>query len=403
MLHGKTVVLGVTGGIAAYKAVEVVSRLKKLGADVHVIMTEHATRLIGETTFREMSQNPVVVDMFAPPQRFHVQHIALAKAADVFLVAPATANILAKASYGLADDMLSTTLLATKAPVFFAPAMNAAMWENPVTQENVSRLKQRGCRFIEPGEGWLACGDVGKGRMAEPEQIVEELIHFFQTREDLQGFTLLVTAGGTQEPIDPVRYIGNRSSGKMGYAVASRAAARGAGVILISAPTHLTPPAGVEFRPVKTALEMFDAVLAVYPQVDGVFKAAAVADYRVEHPAAQKIKKGGEQHLTLVRNPDILLELGRRKTRQILIGTAAETENVVAYAKEKLAQKNLDLIMANDVTIPGAGFESDTNKVFLIDREGRVEDVPMMSKEKLADLILDRLISLWKARKESGQ
>lgn len=395
MLRGKNIVLGVTGGIAAYKAVEVVSRLKKAGAAVHVIMTEGATKFVTPLTFRELSANPVAVHMWEEPKTWNVEHIALATLADIFLIAPATANIIGKIANGIADDMLSTTVMATKAPVVIAPAMNTNMYLNPITQQNITKLASLGYRFIEPATGMLACGVEGPGRLAEPSTIVEYVGNLFNRNCSLQGKKVLITAGGTREPLDPVRYIGNRSSGKMGYALAGAAAARGAEVLLVSGPTNLPAPQGVTVIPVESAQQMRDAVLAQYHDADIVIKAAAVADYRCVKQAEHKIKKNDENlTITLEKNPDILAELGRLKTKQILVGFAAETEQLVAYATEKLNRKNADMIVANNVMLPDAGFNTDTNIVKLLYRDGRIEDLPKMEKTKLAGIILDRICSL---------
>lgn len=395
MLRGKNIVLGVTGGIAAYKAVEVVSRLKKAGAAVHVIMTEGATKFVTPLTFRELSANPVAVHMWEEPKTWNVEHIALATLADIFLIAPATANIIGKIANGIADDMLSTTVMATKAPVVIAPAMNTNMYLNPITQQNITKLASLGYRFIEPATGMLACGVEGPGRLAEPSTIVEYVGNLFNRDCSLQGKKVLITAGGTREPLDPVRYIGNRSSGKMGYALAAAAAARGAEVLLISGPANLPVPQGVAVISVESAQQMRDAVLAEYHDADIVIKAAAVADYRCVKQAEHKIKKNDENlTITLEKNPDILAELGRLKTKQILVGFAAETEQLVAYATEKLNRKNADMIVANNVMLPDAGFNTDTNIVKLLYRDGRIEDLPKMEKTKLAGIILDRICSL---------
>lgn len=395
MLRGKNIVLGVTGGIAAYKAVEVVSRLKKAGAAVHVIMTEGATKFVTPLTFRELSANPVAVHMWEEPKTWNVEHIALATLADIFLIAPATANIIGKIANGIADDMLSTTVMATKAPVVIAPAMNTNMYLNPITQQNITKLASLGYRFIEPATGMLACGVEGPGRLAEPSTIVEYVGNLFKRNCSLQGKKVLITAGGTREPLDPVRYIGNRSSGKMGYALAAAAAARGAEVLLVSGPVNLPVPQGVAVIPVESAQQMRDAVLAEYHDADIVIKAAAVADYRCIKQAEHKIKKNDENlTITLEKNPDILAELGRLKTKQILVGFAAETEQLVAYATEKLNRKNADMIVANNVMLPDAGFNTDTNIVKLLYRDGRMEDLPKMEKTKLAGIIVDRICSL---------
>ena len=399
MLKDKKIVLGITGGIAAYKAVEVASRLRQAGAEVHVIMTKEAREFVTELTFREISGNPVASDMWAPVAHWNVAHIALAKMADLMLIAPATANILSKAALGIADDMLTTTLLATKAPIFFAPAMNSNMYENPVTQQRIAELKERGCHIIEPASGHLACNVNGVGRLPEPEDIVAAIDRFFLGAETLRGKKVLVTAAGTLEPIDPVRFIGNRSSGRMGYAIAEEAAARGADVVLVSGPSALVPPAGMlRIVKVETTAEMREAVLSEFTDSDIVIKAAAVADYRPKEVAANKIKKNNEE-LTLVleKNPDILLELGKlKKPDQVLVGFAAETQKLLEYAKAKLEKKNLDFIVANDITKPNAGFNTETNLIKILARDGSIEEFQLLSKHKLAAIILDRIMALQK-------
>ncbi len=395
MSLGQTIVMGVTGGIAAYKAVEVVSRLKKAGYTVHVIMTKSATEFVTPLTFREMSGNPVVTDMWAEPKTWNVQHIALASSADLFLIVPATANIIGKMANGIADDMLSTTVMATTAPVLLAPAMNTNMYLNPITGQNLAKLAGLGYHIMEPDAGLLACGVEGPGRLPEPAVIVEKVTAILNNGRQLAGKRILVTAAGTREPIDPVRYIGNRSSGKMGYAIAREASSRGADVILISGPADLAAPPGVSVKRVETALQMRDAVLAEFASVDVVVKAAAVADYRPELAVEHKIKKAGETlTLNLVKNPDILLELGQRKKQQLLIGFAAETQELLQHAREKLTRKNLDLVIANDVTLPGAGFNIDTNIVKLIDKNGQVEELPQLSKQQVAAIIIDKICAM---------
>ena len=390
-LAGRHIVMGVTGSIAAYKAVEVVSRLRKLGAEVHVIMTRAAREFVTEMTFREISGQPVAGDMWAPVHAFQVEHIALAKLADLVLVAPATAHVLAKAAHGLADDMLSTTLLATRAPVFFAPAMNTNMYENVATQENQHTLRNRGCHLIEPDSGHLACGTSGKGRLPEPAAIVAEVVRYFTQSQALAGRKVLVTAAGTREPIDPVRFLGNRSTGRMGFAVAAEAARRGAEVTLIAGPTSLRAPAGVRRIDVETAQEMRAAVLAAYDAADIVIKTAAVADYRPATVAEHKIKKSeGELTLPLVRNPDILYELGQKKAQQVRVGFAAETRDVAAYARAKRAKKNLDFIVANNVAESDAGFGAETNRVTIYGADGSEERYPLLSKDEVAAHILDK-------------
>ena len=419
MLNGKKIVLGVTGGIAAYKCVDLASRLRKKGAEVHVILTRGAQNFVTETAMREISGNPVITSMWGEIHNYDVEHIALATLADVVLIAPATANVIAKAAAGIADDMLTTTVLATRAPIFFAPAMNSNMYENPVTQQNITTLQQRGWQLIPPASGHLACGTSGIGRMPEPAELVEVLENYFigeggsvesadgNTMDNtmgnimgstMQGLKLLVTAAGTREPIDPVRYIGNRASGKMGYAIAEAAARLGAEVTLISGPSALQPPAGVEFFGVESAREMRQLVQERFPACDIVIKAAAVADYRVKNVSDQKIKKNdAELTLVLEKNPDILKELGEMKQpHQTLVGFAAETQNLLQYAKGKLEKKNLDMIVANDVSKPQAGFNVDTNLIKLLKRDGSIEELPLMSKKELAYIILDRVMKLRK-------
>ena len=394
MLAGKSVVLGVTGGIAAYKAVEVASRLRKLGATVYVVMTRAAASFVTPLTFREISGNPVVTSMWEEPKQWNVEHIALATRADLFVIAPATANVIGKLAAGIADDMLTTTVMATKAPVLLAPAMNSNMYLNPVVQANIARLTGLGYHFLPPDEGLLACGVEGPGRLPEPAAIAAAAAALLGITGDLAGRKVLVTAGPTREAIDPVRYISNHSSGKMGYALAAAAAVRGADVVLVTGPTALMPPPGVRTVQVETAADMLAAVLAEYDDCDVVVKAAAVADYRPLAPEADKIKKNDEEMtltLTLTKNADILAELGRRKQRQVLVGFAAETRDLVANARAKLAKKNLDMIVANDVTAPGAGFGSDTNVVRLLYRDGRAEEFDLMAKSELAGVILDRV------------
>ena len=392
ILAGKKIVLGVTGSIAAYKAVEVASRLRKAGAEVHVIMTREAKEFVTELTFREITGQPVASDMWEKVHVYNVEHIALATLADLVLVAPATANILAKLACGISDDMLTATLLATRAPIALAPAMNTNMYENAITQRNLAELRARGMTVIEPAAGQLACGTSGKGRLPEPAAIVDEVVRLLEEAPSLAGSHILVTAGGTIEPLDPVRYLGNRSTGRMGYAIAEEAARRGATVTLVSGPSSLPVPVGVSRTMVETAREMREAVLAAYDTADVVIKAAAVADYRPKTVAENKVKKhDGELTLTFVRNPDILLELGAKKKGQILVGFAAETQNVEQYAREKLKKKNLDLLVANDVSEKDAGFAVETNRVKLFDAEGGMTEYPLMEKRALAGIILDRV------------
>ncbi|WP_293838830.1 bifunctional phosphopantothenoylcysteine decarboxylase/phosphopantothenate--cysteine ligase CoaBC [uncultured Phascolarctobacterium sp.] len=397
MLQGKKIVLGVTGGIAVYKAVDLVSRLRKAGCEVRVVMTEHAQQFVTPLTFKEISGNAVATSMWNANQEFNVEHIALANWADAFLVAPATANILAKMACGIADDLLSTTLLAAQAPIVVCPAMNTGMYQNPATQENIAKLQERGVTVMPPAVGHLACGTSGPGRLPEPQQIVEFMSAFFAGREgDLRGLRVLVTAAGTREPIDPVRYVGNRSSGKMGYAVAQMAAERGADVLLISGPSALAAPPNVRVVNVETTNEMLEACLAAYGDVDIVIKAAAVADYRPRDVADQKIKKKTDDALTVVmdKNPDILKTLGAKKEQQVLVGFAAETQNLLANAREKVVKKNLDMIVANDVTAAGAGFNSDTNIVKFLFANGDVRELEQMPKVDVANKILDEAIRI---------
>lgn len=397
MLQGKKIVLGVTGGIAVYKAVDLVSRLRKAGCEVRVVMTEHAQQFVTPLTFKEISGNAVATSMWNANQEFNVEHIALANWADAFLVAPATANILAKMACGIADDLLSTTLLAAQAPIVVCPAMNTGMYQNPATQENIAKLQERGVTVMPPAVGHLACGTSGPGRLPEPQQIVEFMSAFFAGREgDLRGLRVLVTAAGTREPIDPVRYVGNRSSGKMGYAVAQMAAERGADVLLISGPSALAAPPNVRVVNVETTNEMLEACLDAYGDVDIVIKAAAVADYRPRDVADQKIKKKTDDALTVVmdKNPDILKTLGAKKEQQVLVGFAAETQNLLANAREKVVKKNLDMIVANDVTAAGAGFNSDTNIVKFLFANGDVRELEQMPKVDVANKILDEAIRI---------
>ena len=394
-LTGKKIVLGVTGGIAAYKAVEIASRLRKAGAEVHVIMTREATEFVTELTFREITGQPVSTDMWAKVANFNVEHIALATLADLVLIAPATANIIAKTAAGIADDMLTTTVLATKAPIIMAPAMNTNMYENPVTQKNIAELKSRGVQMIEPASGHLACGVEGKGRLPEPAQIVQFVMDFMCGEQSLQGRKIIVTAGGTIEPLDPVRYLGNHSTGKMGYAIAAEAAKLGAEVLLVSGPSNLAAPAGVKTVRIQTALEMQAAVQAAYAKADAVIMSAAVADYRPKTVAKDKIKKSDDELvLHLERNPDILYGLGQQKDKQILVGFAAETCNVEKYAQKKLSKKNLDFIVANDVSAKDAGFAVDNNRVQIYFRNGEYEKYPLMSKQELAGIILNKIVEM---------
>lgn len=393
MVKDKTVVLGVTGSIAAYKAAELASKLTQAGAKVDVVMTKCATEFVTPLTFRSITHRPVATDMFANPDEYDIEHIALAERAEVVVIAPATANIMAKLAAGIADDMLCCTVLATKAPVVLAPAMNVHMWENAITQENLTKLRNRGFKIVEPGYGALACGETGKGRLADVEDILAAIRRILDRKSDLAGKHVVVTAGGTQEPIDPVRLICNRSSGKMGYALAEAARERGAKVTLISAPTTLPAPDGVEMVQVQTALQMREAVLKAVPGADALIMAAAVADYRPATAAKSKLKKEEFplMQLDLIRNPDIISEV---KGNLIKVGFAAESENAVQNATVKLKNKGLHLIVANNITEAGSGFGSDTNKVALIDARGNVDDLPLMPKSEVAHRILDKVVSL---------
>ncbi len=396
-LQGKNVVLGVTGGIAAYKACEVVSRLRKLGADVYVIMTKSAAEFVQPLTFETLSNHPVVTDTFARPDTWEVEHIALAKRADVFVIAPATANIIAKMTHGIADDMLSTTVLATKAPILIAPAMNTGMWTAGVTQENMATLKRRGVTAIGPDAGFLACGDTGSGRMSEPAAIVEAIAAALCPVQDLAGLKVMVTAGATRERLDPVRYMTNDSSGKMGFAVAEAAAKRGAQVTVVAGSTTAKEPEGASIVRVESTQDLFDAVTSRAPEMDVIIQAAAPADYRFAVTYDQKHKKArdGKPFLVeLVENPDIAAAVGSAKRPgQTLVGFAAETENLLENARKKLDKKRLDLIVANDVSKPGAGFNVDTNIATLITHNGMTE-CPLRTKRELAGDILDKVLEI---------
>ena len=402
MLQGKEIVLGVCGGIAAYKAAELVRLYVKAGAKVSVIMTEAAQQFITPLTFQTLSGRPVHSELFSLLQEQDIGHISLADRADLLVIAPATANLIGKISAGIADDLLTTTVMACKAPVLLVPAMNSNMWQNPVCRSNVEELQQCGYHMLEPVTGMLACGWEGQGKMPEPQAIRDETQRLLAP-QDLTGETLLVTAGPTREELDPMRFLSNHSSGKMGYAIARAAAERGARVHLVAGPTVLAPPPGVELRSVVSARQMHSAVMDLAPDCSIVIKAAAVADYRPCCRHSQKIKKGGESTLTLElqRNPDILAELGRLSGERLLVGFAAETEQLLENARRKLQDKNLDLIVANDLTAEGAGFAGDTNVVRLIYRNGRVEDLPQMSKELLAYRLLDRIRCLLGDRTDS--
>ena len=404
MLKGKEIVLGITGGIAAYKAAELLRLMVKGEANVHVVMTQSAQKFITPLTFQTLSGNPVVTDPFTLVEEQEIGHIALADLAELVVILPATANIIGKIANGIADDFLSTMVMATKAPVLFAPSMNVNMWENKALQKNIQTLLERGYHFIEPGEGELACHWYGKGRLAELSDVMEKVEDLF-SKKDLQGEKILVTAGPTQEPLDPVRFITNHSSGKMGYALAKVAGRRGAEVILVTGPTSIPIPRGdMKVVSVKTAAEMRKAVLGHLEGCSVVIKAAAVSDFRPKAVSLQKMKKAeASTSLALEKTEDILSEIGKKKRDGILLGFAAETENVVANAQKKLKEKNLDLMVVNDITKPGAGFGQDTNQVKILFPSGEVKALPLMSKEEVSELILDEVGKLLKQKKRSGK
>ncbi|CDF57884.1 bifunctional phosphopantothenoylcysteine decarboxylase/phosphopantothenate--cysteine ligase CoaBC [Thermobrachium celere] len=389
----KNVVLGVSGGIACYKALDIVSRLKKKGINVYVIMTKAATEFVAPLSFQSLSQNYVVVDMFEDPKTWEVEHISLAERADVFVIAPATANVIGKIANGIADDMLTTTVMATKAPVVIAPAMNTNMYENKIVQRNIEFLKSMGYHFIEPESGRLACGAVGKGKLAEPEKIVEYIEMLLHENKDLKGKNILITAGPTREDIDPVRFITNRSTGKMGYAIAKAARDRGANVTLITGPTNINPPSFIDVVNVYSAEDMYKAVEERYDSCDVLIMSAAVADYRPKVKSDVKIKKSDDDlKIELTRNKDILFELKERKRNQVVIGFAAETNDLLENAIKKINKKNLDYIVANDVTMKDSGFGTETNTVKIIDKFGNITDYPNLPKEEVAHHILDLLV-----------
>lgn len=395
MLKGKTILLGVSGSIAAYKTAYLASALKKLQADVHVLMTQNATSFIQPMTFESLTGNKCLVDAFDRNFQFQVEHIAISKRAELVMIAPATANVIGKIAHGIADDMLTTTVMACQCPVFISPAMNTRMYENPVVQNNIRILKEYGYRLIEPAEGYLACGDTGAGKMPEPEQLLSYILQEMAFEKDLQGKKILITAGPTQEAIDPVRYITNHSSGKMGYSLATRACMRGAEVTLVTGQTSLAFPPFVRVVQVTTAKEMFEAVRAVSDEQDIIIKAAAVADYRPAQISDQKMKKKEDQlFLELERTDDILQYLGDHKKKgQLLCGFAMETENLVSNSRAKLKKKNLDMIAANNLKVEGAGFQTDTNVLTLITQNEEVS-LEKMNKEDAAGIILDKLLSL---------
>lgn len=396
MLKDKTVVIGVSGGIAVYKTLDVISRLRKLGVNVNVIMTKSATEFVTPLSFQSLSQNYVVCDMFEDPKTWDVEHISLAKRADVFLIAPATANVIGKIANGIADDMLTTTVMATKAKVLIAPAMNTNMYENPILQRNINTLKELGYNFVEPESGRLACGDTGKGKLASPETIVDEVVKLLSKEQDLKGKSIIVTAGPTVESIDPMRYITNRSTGKMGYSIAKEAVERGADVTLITGPTNLTPPQNLKkLVKIESAKDMYEAVLENLDENDVVIKSAAVADYKPKNYSNKKIKKSDDDLvIELDRNKDIAQEIGKIKNNKILVGFAAETNDLIENASLKIKKKNLDFIVANDLTKEGAGFGVDTNIVKIIDKEGNITEYPKMKKEEVANIILDKIKEL---------
>ncbi|MFA6242096.1 MAG: bifunctional phosphopantothenoylcysteine decarboxylase/phosphopantothenate--cysteine ligase CoaBC [Candidatus Hydrogenedentales bacterium] len=395
-ISNKEIVLGVTGSIAAYKACELASRLVEWGCKVTPVLTRSAAELIGPASLEAITGRRAITQMFEPMQNPEIEHIAVATRADLFLIAPATANIIAKAANGIADDWLSTTLLATKAPVLFAPAMNSNMYVHPATQENIVKLRRRGCHFVGPDSGRLACGTVGPGRLIEPQAILEACAVLLSEKRDLVGKRVLITSGATHEPIDPVRFVGNYSSGKMGRALALEALARGADVTIICGPATVTMPHAALTLPVKTALEMAEAVVNLTQDCDVFVGAAAVADYRVDKPANSKRKKSGKNlELTLVENPDVLgLVNAVRHPGQVLVGFAAETNDLLANAQAKLQKKGLDLIVANEVNTEESGFGKETSKAILIARDGAAEDLPVITKTELAERIFDRIAAL---------
>ncbi len=394
MLKGKTVLIGVSGGISIYKTLDIISALNKLGATVKVMMTKAATKFVSPLTFEAMSKNPVYTSLFDDKHGWEIPHISLSKEADLIAIIPATANIIGKIANGIADDMVTSTVIAHTSPVMIAPAMNTNMYNNPITQKNIEALKELGYLFITPQNGVLACGDTGDGKLAPVEIIVEAIKNqLLYPDKDLCGKKILITAGPTQEAIDPVRYITNHSSGKMGYALAKMALLRGAEVTLISGPTNLTPPNGAKVINIKSAMDMYDAVMENANNADIIIKAAAVADYRSETIAENKIKKGGGLNINLTQNPDILKSLGEKFGKEkTLIGFCMETQDLLENATKKLKSKNLDFIVANSLTQEGAGFKSDTNIVTIIDKAGNKTEIPLSSKEEIANKILDRIL-----------
>ena len=393
ILKGKTVILGVSGGIAAYKSASLASMLIKSGAKVHVIMTEHATNFIHPITFETLTRQKCLTDTFDRNFEFNVEHVELAKAADVIMIAPATANVIAKAAHGIADDMLTTTLLACKCPKIIVPAMNTRMYENPITQDNINTLKKYGMEVVTPATGYLACGDTGAGKMPEPEILFEHIVRAIAYPKDMEGKKVLVTAGPTQENIDPVRYITNHSTGKMGYAIARQCMLRGAQVTLVSGKTNLKPPMFVEVVSVISAKDMYEAVIERSDRMDIIIKAAAVADYRPANVSEEKMKKtGGELSIELERTQDILQHLGtHKKEGQFLCGFSMETQNMLENSRKKLEKKNLDMIAANNLKVEGAGFGTDTNIITLITKDMEKE-LEIMTKAAAADEILDEIM-----------
>lgn len=396
MLTGKTVVLGISGSIAAYKIAYLASALKKLHADVEVIMTENATQFITPVTFESLTGNKCLVDTFDRNFKFSVEHVALAKRADIFMLAPATANVIAKVAHGLADDMLTTTFLACKCPKYISPAMNTQMFENPITQDNLKICQSYGMHVIQPACGYLACGDTGAGKMPEPEELLDHIIHEIAYPKNLTGKKILVTAGPTREALDPVRFLTNHSTGKMGYAIARVAAARGAEVTLVTGPTEIKKPGFVKVVPIESAREMYEAVTAASEEQDAIIKAAAVADYRPAHVSDEKIKKkdGDELSIPVERTDDILAYLGsHKKPGQFLCGFSMETEHMLENSRKKLEKKNLNMIVANNLKVAGAGFGTDTNIVTLITKAGE-RQLEKMSKEQVADKLLDAIFQI---------
>ena len=393
MLKGKTVLLGITGSIAAYKIAYLASALHKLHADVHVLMTENATNFINPITFETLTGNKCLVDTFDRNFQFQVEHVSIAKKADVVMIAPASANVIGKIANGLADDMLTTTVMACRCKRIFAPAMNTAMYENPIVQDNIKKLQSYGYEVITPANGYLACGDTGAGKMPEPETLLEYILREVAFEKDLSGKKVLVTAGPTQEPVDPVRCLTNHSSGKMGYAIAKMAMLRGAEVTLVSGPTAIEPPLFVKVVPVVTARDMFEAVTAVSDQQDIIIKAAAVADYRPKNVSEDKVKKkDGQAFIELERTDDILKYLGQhKKDGQFLCGFSMETKDMIGNSRAKLEKKNLDMVAANNLKVEGAGFQGDTNVLTLITQDEEVS-LPLMSKEDAAGKILDKIL-----------